>query len=219
MQRKQASGIDGFTTVCLRSTFRTPENEWCGSQVLVSAGSEGSLTVWTTRRYVWWMYWTWGRQMYFYLHALPWSWWESDGCHGDATVMPWCHGKDVHLGSDAWAGLSPSWVTSGVDKTHALLGPWFSLCKITVVPLRLLWDVEQNGPCSRQLGEALFYFTFLFPPFPSVYGNQEADVFFQVWCAWMNTLPVSPQVGMSTLSPSFYFCVKSFKRRVHIAIM
>ena len=148
-----------------------------------------------------------------------WSWWESDGCHGDATVMPWCHGKDVHLGLDVWAGLSPSWVTSQVDKTHALSGPRFSLCKIGVVPLRLLWDVEQNGHCSRKLGKALFYFAFLLPLFLFVCGNQEADIFLQVCCAWMNAVPASPQVGLSTPLPSFYSCIESFKHRVHVAIV
>ena len=40
VQRKWASGIDGFTMVCLRSTFQTPEDGWCSSQV--------SQTLWRT---------------------------------------------------------------------------------------------------------------------------------------------------------------------------
>lgn len=59
--------------------------------------------------------------------------------------------KDVHLESNGLGRTLP--LTShwcGLEKPHNLSKAWLSLCKIRVVPLRLLWESEPNGYCSRK---------------------------------------------------------------------
>lgn len=73
----------------------------------------------------------------------------------------WCHSvmeKICTWSQTGGGGCHPYLSLMRVDKPHKLSEPWFSLCRSREVPLRSLWDSEQNRYRSRKVWPSIILF-------------------------------------------------------------